>query len=139
MAESRKTDAGELMRLYKDLKNLAAEGKDGKALDDMTADELRAYKTASKRRSRERQRAAVAKGSPEPSADNVRLALADAALLILAANGPGSDAIMRVLSIAFAGRAGVPGRVRADAQKGKLRPRMIVIDPPASDEDDTAS
>jgi len=38
---------------------------------------------------------------------------------------------MKILSVAFASRAGIPGKICADVWKGKLRPRMIIPDPPA--------
>ncbi|WP_114945895.1 hypothetical protein [Microvirga calopogonii] len=123
MTDSGETDAGRLMQLYKDL--AAKEGTKGKTLADMTPDELRAYKSESKRRSRERQRAAMDKGSPEPTTDNIRSVLADAALLILIKDAPGADIVMGVLGIAFKGRAGVPGKVRADAKDGKIRLRNV--------------
>jgi hypothetical protein len=124
-------DAGMLMKLYK---VLTSQG--GKALADMTPDELRAYKTESKRRSRERQRLAAKQGSPEPTTDNVRQALADAALMILASNANGTAEIKKVLSVAFAGRTGVPGKVQADAREGRLKPRMLAIHPPVDEGED---
>ncbi|MPR07809.1 hypothetical protein [Microvirga tunisiensis] len=131
MADLGESDAGRLMQLYKVLATKG--GTEGKALADMTEEELRRYKTESKRRSRERQRLAAKCGSPEPTTDNVRNALADAALMILAANAPGSAEIKKILSMVFAGRPGVPGKVQADACKGKIKPRMIVVHPPADE------
>jgi hypothetical protein len=129
MTDSGEIDAGKLMQLYKAL--AAKDGTGGKTLADMTPDELRAYKTESKRRSRERQRAALDKGSPEPTTDNIRAVLADAALFILKKDAPGADIVMRALSVAFQGRAGVPGKVRDDAKKGKLRIKTFGLKPPA--------
>jgi hypothetical protein len=56
--------------------------------------------------------------------------------MILATGGNGSAEIMRVLSLAFAGRAGVPGKVRSDARQGRLKPRTIVVDPLPPEVDD---
>ena len=90
MTNSEEIDAQRLMRLHNALKESSPRkpGNSGKVIAHVTPDELRAYKTESKRESRQRQREAVAKGAPEPTTANARLSLADAAIMILAAGGP---------------------------------------------------
>ena len=88
-------------------------------------DDRRAYLAEAARKHRQRQREAQERGSPEPSAPMVRAALADAAIMLLACDAPGSDEIRNYLSRVFAGRAGVPGTVTAKAQSGRLKPRLL--------------
>ena len=55
----------------------------------------------------------------------VRAALVDAAIMLLATDGPGSEEIGNWLGRVFAGRAGVPGTVTAKARSGRLKPRLL--------------
>lgn len=87
--------------------------------------ERRTYLTEAKRRSRAAARRAEAEGHAQPRADAVRDALADAALIILAVNGPGHEAIMRLVCKAFPASAGLPLTLRARARSGRLRPRRL--------------
>lgn len=87
--------------------------------------ERRAYQAKAARAYRQRQREAVQSGSPRPTAPMVREALADAALALLATDGPGADEIRNVLRRIFAGRAGVPGTVSAKARSGRLKPKRL--------------
>jgi hypothetical protein len=121
MTEARNDiDPTKLMELYR-----AVASTEPKGIADMTPEERREYNRLAKRRSLERQREAAAAGTPEPTSANVREALADAAIAILAVSGPGADEVMRVLGRAFPGKAGVPGKIKGLARSGKLRPRMI--------------
>ena len=92
---------------------------------DLKPEERRAYNRDASRRRGEKERKAVAAGSPEPTDGAVRDALADAALALLAVDGPGADEIRKVLDRAFAGRPGVPGTVTARARAGSLRPKLL--------------
>lgn len=92
---------------------------------DLPADERRAYLRELKRRSRERAKASAEAGRIEDRADVVRDVLADAAIILLASDGPGADEIERLLRIAFRGRPGVPGKVRARARATSLRPKIL--------------
>jgi hypothetical protein len=85
----------------------------------------RAQLTEAKRRSRAAARQAEADGRPKPHADAVREALADAALIILAVNGPGHEEIMRLVCAGFPATTGLPIQLRAKARSGRLRPRRL--------------
>jgi hypothetical protein len=87
--------------------------------------ERKAYLAAAARRYRARQRDAVEAGSPQPTNPAVRDALADAALMLLATDGPGAEQIRVYLARVFAGRPGVPATVTAKAKAGTLRPRFL--------------
>lgn len=90
-------------------------------------DDRRAYFRQAKQRSRAAQADALAAGKVKPTAANIRAALADAALMLLAANGPGADHVRTVLSVVFIARPGVPLTVEKKARSGKLRPRLMPI------------
>lgn len=94
---------------------------------DLPADERKAYQAEAGRAYRKRQRDAVEAGSPEPTVPMIREALADAALAILAADGPGADEIRRVLGRVFKGRVGVPGTVTAKARSGRIKPTLLKL------------
>ncbi len=57
----------------------------------------------------------------------IREALADAAIALLAVDGPGSDRIRHFLGEVFVGRAGVPGTVTARAKAGALRTKLLKL------------
>jgi len=88
-------------------------------------DDRRAYLAEAARKHRKRQREAKERGSPEPTAPMVRAALADAAIMLLATDGPGSEEIRNWLGKAFDGRVGVPGTVTARARSGRLKPKLL--------------
>lgn len=96
-----------------------------KGIRERDDDERRVYMAQAVREHRKRQRTAIAGGSPEPTAPNVRAALADAALARLAVDGPGAGEIRRVLDQIFAGRPGVSGTVAAKARAGRLKPKFL--------------
>lgn len=73
-------------------------------------------------RGRRKPRAA---GAIKPTTDAVRDALADAALMLLAIDGPGSEQIQAVLGKVFAARPGVVLTVTAAAKRGKLKPKLL--------------
>ena len=98
-----------------------------KAVRDRPVDERRAYLAERVRAHRQRQREAVEAGSPLPSDPMIREALADAALGLLAVDGPGADEIRNVLGRVFEGRVGVPGTVTAKAKVGTLRPKLLKL------------
>lgn len=88
-------------------------------------DARRDYLTEAKRRSRAAQREAEAAGRAKPHAEALREALADAALIILAVNGPGHEDIMRLVCAGFPATTGLPLTLRANARSGRLRPRRL--------------
>ncbi|WP_459087540.1 hypothetical protein [Mesorhizobium sp. A556] len=75
--------------------------------------------------SRAEQKQAKAEGAIKPTVGNIRDALADAALMLLAVDGPGANEIRNVLGKVFAARPGVVLSVSADVRNGKLRPKLM--------------
>ena len=92
---------------------------------ELDTDARRAYLAKAGREYRQRQREAKQSGSPEPTRPVIRDALADAALMLLATDGPGSVEIRHFLDRVFAGRAGVSGTVTAKAKSGRLKPKLL--------------
>lgn len=95
----------------------------------LTGDDRRSYWRDRQRERRARLRKAASSAAPLPSAANVRQALADAALMILAADAPGADAIRKVLADVFQARPGAPLSIETRARRGRLRPKLICRDP----------
>lgn len=93
----------------------------------LDGEQRRAYFREAKRQSRHRQKAACASGSPAPTAANIRTALADAALMILAIDGPGAAQIETVLGNVFVNRPGVAMATRARATTGRLKPLIAKV------------
>ncbi|MES0071856.1 hypothetical protein [Mesorhizobium sp. M0058] len=87
----------------------------------------REYFRVAKQRSRMNERAAIA--IPATSG-NIRQALADAALMILATGAPGADQVRKVLETIFAQRPGVPMSIETRAKRGKMRPKLIARSEP---------
>jgi len=88
----------------------------------------RAELAAVKRKSRAEARQAEAEGRPKAHADAVREALADAAMIILAVDGPGNEQIMRLVAAAFPTVTALPITLRAKIRTGRLRPRRLKPD-----------
>jgi len=121
--ETDMSDSTALMGLYQALAEREAEK--APTLRERSPEEHAAYMREANRRSRAKAREAKANGNPEPTKAMVRDALADAALILLASGGPGSEEIRRLLYRAFPGRAGLPGRIASEARSGKHRPRLL--------------
>lgn len=73
-------------------------------------------------RSNEKPRAA---GAPLPTRATVRDALADAALMLLAVDGPGVEQIETVLYNVFQTNPGTVLRVIRDVKEGKMRSKLV--------------
>lgn len=114
-----------LMKLY-DLLAKRNAPKPG-SFTSLDQDQRREYFRVSRQRSRARVKLAEANGSLEPNTANIREALADAALMILATDAPGSDQVRAVLTKIFEKRPGVPVSIETKAKGGKLRPNLIAI------------
>lgn len=112
-----------LLSLYDHL--AAGQAPKAGSIAAMDAAGRREYNRLSRRRTRARVKASVAAGRIEPTTANVREALADAALMILAVGAPGVDQVRTVLGTVFAKRPGAPVSIEAKARTGKLRPRLI--------------
>lgn len=87
--------------------------------------ERRAYFRDAKRRSRADATAAANSGNLKPTKANVRAALADAALMLLAIDGPGAGHVRDVLGTVFAARPGLPLTVTQKARNGRLKPKLV--------------
>lgn len=111
-----------LMELYRRLKDRHAPKAGG--FTTLSIDEQRDYFKIARRRSRANDRAAIAAGSPAPTSSNIRHALADAALMMLAVDAPGADLVREVLADVFRQRPGVPFTIQQRARAGKLRPKL---------------
>lgn len=92
---------------------------------DLTDDQRREYMAEKNRESRARQREATEKGEPLPTKANIRHALADAAIMLLATDGPGADQIRHVLTAAFPSKPGLLLKVEQQAKSGRLRPKLV--------------
>lgn len=95
------------------------------SIAEMTPDQRREYDRKRRAESRARAKQAAAEGAIKPSLPNVREALADAAIMLLAVDGPGAAEIRNVLGKVFEARPGVVLKVSADARRGKLRPKLL--------------
>lgn len=112
-----------LMQLYDLLVEKGAPDPGGFTALDQAG--KREYFRLSRRKSRARHSAALAAGDLVPTTGNVRAALADAALMILAIDAPGADQVREVLTKAFATRPGAPATIEARVKSGRLRPKLI--------------
>ena len=111
-----------LIRLHDALKRRAAP-KPG-TFSALDADARREYFAEAQRRKRAAERAAVAKGAIKATVPNIRTALADAALMLLATDGPGADQVRKVLAEVFSQRPGVPMSVESRVRKGKIKTKL---------------
>lgn len=116
----RMTEAERLMFLYKHLAEDASRG-----FTDLSDEERAAYMREARNRSRQKAREAIASGSPTPSKTNIRHALADAALQLIAEGSPAADEILKLVGACFPGKGGVPGRTRGLIKDGKLKPKFL--------------
>ena len=119
MIDARQEDA--LMNLYQHLTSKSADTR----YISLPLEQRRDYMRRKKAESRQRQRASAARGEVENTDANVRAALADAALLILATDAPGADQVRTVLGRVFEARPGVPMTVSSRARTGGLRPKLL--------------
>jgi len=92
---------------------------------DMADTEFRAYKAKLQADRREAIKAKKAQGVLPFNTSTTRDALADAAIMLLASDGPGADAIRAYLSKVFPAMHGVPLTVTARAKAGELRPKLL--------------
>lgn len=90
----------------------------------LSEEQRRAYFRDARRRSRTRERAARDAGMIKASTANIRNALADAALMIVATGAPGAEQILAVLTSVFQARPGVVMSVVTKARQGRLRPKL---------------
>jgi hypothetical protein len=115
-----------LMDLYRRIaEQEAAKGPTVRELREMPPEAHTAYMREANRKSRAKVKAAPENGTPEPTKAMVRDSQADAALILLALGGPGSDEIRKLLYKAFHGRAGLPGRIAPEARSGKRKPKLL--------------
>ena len=94
---------------------------------DLPPAKRKAYQREAVARHREVARKARVSGVVEPTTANVQQALADAALMLLAVGGPGSDQVRAVLRSVFKSHAGTPLTVEAHARGGQLKPKLFKV------------
>lgn len=104
---------------------LAAAAKRKPGVRDLPPEVRKRYQAEAVAKHRAKVKAERAAGTPEPTREAVRVALADAALLLLAVGGPGADQVRTYLDKAFPGRPGVALTVTSRARSGKLRPKSL--------------
>ncbi len=94
-------------------------------LADMTDTEFRAHKAKLQADSRKAIKEKKAQGSLHFNTATTRDALADAAIMLLASNAEGADAIRAYLSKVFPSMPGVPFTVTVRAKSGELKPKLL--------------
>jgi len=96
-----------------------------KTISEMSVEQRRVYDRTKRAESRAAQKQAREDGAIKPALPNVRDALADAAIMLLAVDGPGAEQIRNVLGQVFSARIGVVLSISRDAKKGKLKPKLL--------------
>lgn len=94
---------------------------------DMTPEQKRQYDAQKKAESRAKAAAEKKEGKVAFTGDNVREALADAALMLLHSGGEGSKNIEAYLSLLFADKPAAVLNIKNQARKGKIKPRLLKI------------
>ncbi len=117
--------ADPLDHLYQHL--VSRKSSRSKTIRDLPPEARNEYYAEANRQSRAKRKAAIEAGTPEPTDAVIQQALADAALMILAVNGPGAAQVRQALGVAFPDRVGVPMTVQHRARTGSLRPKLIGV------------
>lgn len=91
-------------------------------LKEMSVGFQRHYNRSGVEKHRDAVQAALDVGIVLPTKPHIRAALADAAMAILASDGPGADEVRRVLRSVFHAHAGTPMTVEAHIHSGKIKP-----------------
>ncbi|WP_313196055.1 hypothetical protein [Shinella zoogloeoides] len=87
--------------------------------------ERKAYKAKKQAESRAALKERKAEGSVKFNAASARDALADAALMLLASDAPGSQAVEAYLRQVFADQPGAPLTIKARAKSGQMKPKLL--------------
>ncbi|MCG6116101.1 MAG: hypothetical protein MEQ84_12975 [Mesorhizobium sp.] len=90
----------------------------------MSKEELRNYNAEAKRRQRARERQQRKYGETALTETNARVALADAAIVLLSSAGEGTDEVKRVLRLAFPNAPDFADEIERRILEGKLRPKL---------------
>jgi hypothetical protein len=94
-------------------------------IDAMTPEEFKAYKAKLQAERRARNKEQAAAGSLPFDSDTTRDALADAAIMLLYAGGPGATAIINYLGQVFHDKPGAPMTIAARVKTRALKPKLI--------------
>ena len=105
--------------------HLRSQGDGKPAYTDMSADERREYHREAKRRQRQREREAKAEGRAVLNDANLRAALADAALMLLASDGPGTSIVRNAVASAFPHMPGVVLTLEQKARSGAMGLKLV--------------
>jgi hypothetical protein len=111
-----------LKRLYDAIKEQQSAAP---TIRDMPVNDRRRYTADAVAEHRRRHRDAIAAGTPELTSANIRAALADAALAILATNSSGSDEIRSFLSRVFSDEPGAAMTISMKAASGRIKPKLL--------------
>ena len=90
----------------------------------MTKEELRAYNAEAKRRQRARERQQRQYGETPLTETNARVALADAAIMLLSSAGEGADEVRQVLRLAFPNDPAFADEIERRILDGKIKPKL---------------
>ena len=94
---------------------------------DLPAAERRAYKAQRQAERRAKLKERAEGGSVKFDTMSAREALADAAIMILAAGAEGSASIERYLAKVYHDQSGAVLTIKANARSGRLKPRLLNI------------
>jgi|GEM_PF-1188247 len=94
-------------------------------IEDMTADQFKAYKTRLQAERRAKLKAQEAAGCLPLDSETTRDALADAALMLLYSGRPGADSVMNYLGLVFAHKPGAPLTIMSRIKSGALKPKLV--------------
>ncbi|MBY5720682.1 hypothetical protein HFO33_29545 [Rhizobium leguminosarum] len=94
-------------------------------IQGMTPDEFRAYKSRLQAERRAKLKAQQEAGTLPFDSETTRDALADAALMLLYAGGPGATAVVNYLGQVFSDKPGAPLTVAARVKSRALKPKLI--------------
>lgn len=95
------------------------------AIRDLPPDDRAEYYRERKRAQRKRQHDAASAGRLEPTADNLRDVLADAAIMLIATGAPGAAEILHAISVAFPDAPGIVLGLPAKIRCGDIKPRLL--------------
>ncbi|MBP2446985.1 hypothetical protein [Rhizobium leguminosarum] len=94
-------------------------------IDGMTPAEFRAYKARLQAERRAKLKAQEVAGTLPFDAETTRDALADAAIMLLYAGGPGANAILNYLGQVYADKPGAPMTIAARVKTRVLKPKLL--------------
>jgi len=95
------------------------------AIRNLPDEERKAYKAQKQAERRKALKKRAESGSLKFDAETTRDALADAAIMLLAAGAPGSEMVEAYLRSIFSDQIGAPLTIKARAKSGQLKPKLL--------------